>query len=197
MMSHHSEGATAMFSMAAFTQCRLPAQVFVDTSGTFLFFEFARAFGDGAWRLFTRLAREFGESVVRCRCLDPDAELYYRANFGEAAQFSFAANGAAEAYVGQLHDWPPESIADAVAYRGDVVAWAGDSGRWACWGERASGLCVLRIAAPDRLRKELVALSDDYVPVLTLSEALSDVVSSEMTAEALEGFGERMRHCYS
>jgi len=41
--------------MSPFTQRRLPAQVFSDTFGTFLFFEFARAFGDGAWRLFARL----------------------------------------------------------------------------------------------------------------------------------------------
>jgi hypothetical protein len=182
--------------MSPFTQRRLPAQVFSDTSGTFLFFEFARAFSDGAWRLFARLAREFGESMVRCRCVDPDAETYYRANFGETAQFAFAADGAVQTYLAQMHDWPPESTADAIAYRGDVVAWAGDSGQWACWGERGSGICVLRVAANDRLRKELVALSDDYVPVLMLDEALNDVVSSEMAANELEEFAGRMRSTY-
>lgn len=190
MMSLHSD------RMSPFAQRRLPAQVFSDTSGTFLFFEFARAFGDGAWRLFARLAREFCESVVRCRCVDPDAKLYYRANFGEAAQFAFAADGAVETYLAQMHSWPPQGIADAIAYRGDVVAWWGDSGQWACWGERESGICVLRVAALDRFRKELVVLSDDYVRVLTLNEALSDVASNEMTAEALDAFGEHMRHCY-
>lgn len=189
-MNLHSDG------MSPFTQRRLPEQVFSDTSGTFLFFEFARAFGDGAWRLFARLAREFGESVVRCRCVDPDAEAYYGENFGEAAQFAFAVDGAVETYLAQMHNWPPESIADAIAYRGDVVAWAGESGQWACWGERESGICVLRVVAPDRLRKELVALSDDYVPVLTLNEALNDVASNEMTAEALEAFGEHMHRSY-
>jgi hypothetical protein len=64
------------------------------------------------------------------------------------------------------------------------------------WNVIRFDLCVLRVVAPDRLRKELIALSDDYVPVLTLSEALSDVASNEMTAEALKAFGEHMRHCY-
>jgi anti-sigma factor RsiW len=55
----------------------------------------------------------------------------------------------------------------------------------------------LRVLGEDRLRKELVLLSDDYVPVLTLEEALSYVASSEMTAAELERFARSMRISYS
>ena len=87
-------------------------------------------------------------------------------------------------------------MADAIGYRADVVAWAGNSGRWACWGERQSGICVLHILGDDRLLKELIVLSDDYVPLLAMEAALNDVASSEMTAEGREEFAHGMRGSY-
>ena len=184
----------ANFPIELFSGQRLPTQVFSNSAGFFFFFEFARAFGDGAWRLFTRLAREFDEPVVWCMSVEPDSKAYYRANFGETAQFVFLADGPEKDYTERMYNWPPTSIADAIGYRADVVAWCGISGRWACWGERETGLCILHLMGDDRLRKELILLSDDYVPILTLDEALSDIVSSEMTPEELVRFARGM-HC--
>lgn len=196
-MTTHSGRPAARFPSAAFTQSKLPAQVFSDASGSFLFFEFARAFGEGAWRLFSRLAREFGEPVVWVRCIDPDANEYYQANFEEAAEFAIAATDDTHAYVDRMQHWPRESQADAMAFRADVVAWTGASGRWACWGEREFGLCVLHFVAENqRLKKELVVLSDDYVPLLALSEALTDIVAHELPPQDLVSFVSDIRGTY-
>lgn len=176
---------------------RFPQQVFAEESGHFLFFEFARAFGEGAWRLFARLAREFVEKGVWLRVVDPDAETYYRQHFGSEAEFVFPTDGTEGDYVARMHHWPAESIADAIAYRADTVVWGGASARWLCWGERESNLCALRLQCDDRLVKELILLSDEYVPVLHLGDALRDIASSEFgSVEQFERFAEEMRKAY-
>lgn len=179
------------------TNHRLPRQVFAKTTGWFLFFEYGRAFGEGAWRLFARLAREFGDPTVWFKSIEPDAQRYYLANFGMAAEFAFPAAGKEEDYVASMHKWPPTSGADAVAYRSDVAAWAGTTERWSCWGERESSLCVLRISGPDRLRKELVLLPDDYVPLVSLKGALRDIASKEIAVADFEWFAQQMQRSYA
>lgn len=191
----HSHGGK--FPSDCFSGRELPEQVFSDGTGRFLFFEFAHAFSEGAWRLFATLAAIYGDQVVLCRAVEPDANNYYEKNFGTAAEFSFPAEGTADAYVHKLHCWPGSSIADALAYRAEIVWWTGTSGAWACWGGRTSGLCVLRIALNDRGCANTVApLSGSTVPILSLDEALTDVVAGEMNGEALDAFEKQMRRFY-
>jgi hypothetical protein len=184
------------FPFACFSGRELPEQVFSDGTGKFLFIEFARAFSTGAWRLFATMASIYGDRMVLCRSVEPDANNYYERNFGTAAEFSFPVEGAADAYVEKLHCWPQSSIADALAYRAEIVWWTGDSGRWACWGGRASGLCVLRIAPTDRDWANMVAPLGGSVPILSLQEALSDVVAGEMNGAPVNAFETQMRRFY-
>lgn len=179
----------------SFSGRELPEQVFSDDTGEFLFFEFARAFSEGAWRLFTALASIYGDHAVLCRAVEPDANDYYGKNFGTPAEFSFPIEVAADSYVHKLHCWPESSIADAIAYRAEIVWWAGTSGAWACWGGRTSGLCVLRMALTGS-HCATIALLSHLVPILSLDEALSDVVAGELNGEAMDAFERQMRHYY-
>jgi len=192
-----SVGNDSAFPVRLFCLQRLPQQVFANATGCFLFFEFGRAFSEGAWRLFSRLAREFGEHLVRVKAIEPDAHAYYQHHFGEVAEFALEGSDIESAYVARMHNWPAASIADAMAYRADVAAWGGDSGRWACWGEREFNLCVLHVVSDERLIKELRLLPDDYLPILSLEDALANIVSSEFTSDALEDFAKHMRLHYA
>ena len=190
----HSAGRT--FPAHVFSGHHFPKQVFAAADGYFLFFEFARAFSEGAWCMFVRLAREFGDQMVWAKTVEPDPISFYEANFGEVAEFKFSADDSAGTYTSQMHNWPTASIADAIAYRSDVVAWAGTSGRWAAWGERELNLCVLHVVAQERLVKELVLMPDDFVPLFAVEDALSNVVSSELGAQELAAFANEMRQSY-
>jgi hypothetical protein len=181
-----------------FAQRRLPQQVFVNLSpGYFLFFEYARAFGEGAWRMFLRLAREFEDKRIWFTSIDPDAHQYYARQFGTSAEFEFEPQAYGGQYTKRMHEWPSTSVADAPAYRTDVGVWTGDSERWRCWGERQSNLCVLAVYGNERLQKELALLSDDYVPVLTIEDALRDIVSSEFEGADFDHFAEQLRQNYA
>lgn len=184
------------FPPDCFSGRELPEQVFSDETGEFLFFEFARAFSEGAWRLFTALASIYGDRAVLCRAVEPDANNYYEKHFGTPAEFSFPIEDAADLYVHKLHCWPESSIADALAYRAEIVWWVGTSGAWACWGGRTSGLCVLRIALTDSGCANTVAPLSGLVPILSLEEALTNVVAGEMNGEAMDAFEKQMRRCY-
>ncbi len=190
------QSSWAKFPSESFSGQELPEQVFSDGAGNFLLFEFARAFSEGAWRLFTALASIYGDHAVLCRAVEPDANDYYEKNFGTPAEFSFPVEDAADSYVHKLHCWPEASIADALAYRAEIVWWAGTSGAWACWGGRTSGLCVLRMALTDSRCANIVASLSHLIPILSLEEALSDVVASEINGEAMVSFEKQMRRYY-
>jgi hypothetical protein len=195
--STDSASKPTAFPKEFWTNQKLPKQVFSNATGWFLFFEYGRVFSEGAWRLFARLARESGDSTVWFKCIEPDAQCYYLANFGAAAEFAFSAGGNEDGYVARMHKWPPTSVADAVAYRGDIAAWAGSTGKWSCWGERESGLCVLSVSGPERLRKELILLPDDYVPLVELGDALRDIASREIARENFDWFAQQMQRSYA
>lgn len=186
------------FYQAGFlTQHRLPQQVFVQaTSNNFLFFEYARAFSDKTWRLFVRLAQAIGESRIWFTTFDPDAQEYYLKHFGMNSEIGFDIKAPATEYTHHMHQWPTSNLADAPAYQADVVAWVGESEQWRCWGERASGLCVLQLEGNERLRKELMLSDDTDFPILTLEEALNDVVSSEYNASKFKQFSDQFKHNY-
>ena len=147
--------------------------------------------------MLARLASEFGDSTVWVKSIEPDAQRYYLANFGAAAEFAFPAAGKEGDYVERMHKWPSTSVADAVAHRGDIAAWAGTTGKWSCWGERESSLCVLRVSGPERLRKELILLPDDYVPLVELGDALRDIVSREIAVADFDWFAQQMQRSYA
>ena|SRR5882672_5659956 len=195
--STNRESKPPAFPEELWTNHRFPRQVFSNAIGWFLFFEHGRAFSERAWRLFARLAREFGDSTVWFKSIEPDAQRYYFERFGAAAEFAFPAAGKEDDYVTRMHKWPPTSVADAVAYRGDIAAWAGTTGKWFCWGERESGLCALRVSGPERLRKELILLPDDYVPLVELGEALRDIASREIAMADFDWFAQQMQRSYA
>ncbi len=196
MMTRRSNTKTEQSLMAFFSGRRLPDQVFAQGPGNCVFLEFARAFSASAWQLFSDAALSSGDADVWCRCIDPDAEAYYASSFAQPAEFRFQARGGPDRYIARMHEWPTGSPADAVAYRGDAVAWASDSGSWACWGQRDSGLCVLRAVEGNHLQF-LSGSVAETLPVMTLDEALRDVVANELPAERRAFFAERMRLCYS
>lgn len=177
---------------------RFPERVFTCGSGRVVFFEFARAFSDGAYSLFSRLATANSDEHIWLRVMEPDADAYYRQRFGMPGEIALPAQGAADDYVARTHTWPRESIPDAIAYRGDVVVWGGPSAGWCCWGERAPNLCALLVPKHESVAYESIVRTAEQLPILTLEEALQDIVSSEFHCVAeFERFSDAMRRDYS
>ena len=135
-------------------------------------------------------------ATISAKVFEPDAHKYYGQHFGTDAEFAFSTDIDSDHYATKMHKWPSQSPADAIAYRGDVVGWTGTSGRWACWGERRVNLCVLQFDSELRLKQELFIQPDDYVPLVTLYDALS-IAGLEITSRKdYEQFAETMRSTF-
>ena len=163
---------------------RLPEALFADMSGTFVCFDFARAFESRTWNIFARLAKEFGDHSVRWRCMEPDADEYFARYFGKRAAFTIALESASSNYEDLMMQWPSTNSADTLARRSNAVGWMGNSKTWACWGERESGLCVLALRGAARVGRQLLALPDRFGPVWTVHGGRNSYSISIATANA-------------
>lgn len=183
-------------------QQRLPQQVFADTTeANYLFFEYAYAFGQRAWNLFTRLTQHYGDTRFGFTTLEPDAYAYYLKQFGEPMDAWFGITASPTEYTQQMFQRPSESRADAPAYRTDIAVWASESGRWRCWGERDLAVCVVQIHGADRRQKvrlynEIAQHEAHYVPLFTVDEVLHDVLGSAYEAAPMTEFSRQFRHNY-
>jgi hypothetical protein len=207
LQSNDAGGSAARVSTSPraglLTQHRLPQQVFAETAANdYLFFEYAHAFSVGAWHLFVRMAREYGDRGIWFTTLDPDANEYYTTQFGSSVEAWFQTEAPATEYVQHMFQWPAVSIADAPAYRADVAIWIGDTGRWRCWGERSPNVCVLQLPqreqlGNERLHNELVDQAATYIPILRLEEVLGDIICNEYDAAEFEHFSAQFRRNYA
>ncbi|WP_439529938.1 hypothetical protein [Pannonibacter sp.] len=184
------------FPTEMLTGGRLPDQVFTDKKGGYFFFEFPWSFGEEAWNFFSSISKFYGEEYIFVRCIDPDYYTYYMKNFGLKAEFCFPCHGTPEEYTETMFKFPEKNCADAVGYRGDVIAWGGSSGEWVCWGERFTGLCIFQCSLSEDEFLAFYSKLSGVFPIHTLDEALDGLVSIEFAPDEYVLFQDRMREVY-
>ncbi len=64
---------------------------------------------------------------------------------------------------------PEESPADAIVFNSEVVVWLSPSMKWAIWGERSYGICIVGLS------EEISSYKSESC--LTIDTAISDLVS--------------------
>ncbi|AST05460.1 hypothetical protein AF2641_00140 [Anoxybacillus flavithermus] len=134
-----------MASDAFYLENRLPKQVFREQFNYFLFEEFDWAMDEDFWSTIQQLSKETKDDYVLTAVLDPNPVEYFYKEFNYYNWMKLPVNLSPDEYLDVLELGPEESPADAVLYNSYTVIWLPPSMKWAIWGERSYGVCVLGI----------------------------------------------------
>ncbi|MCL6458433.1 MAG: hypothetical protein K6T85_10555 [Gorillibacterium sp.] len=148
---------------------RLPNQVFKVPFQKTVVLDFDHAMSYRFWNELEQLTELFGDSSVIMAVLDPHPVDYY---YNEFSQYNWCVlqNGTtADEYWNMLEQGPEESPADAILFNSEVVVWLSSSMKWAIWGERSYGICVLGFTDDNSDYK-----SESW---FTMDKAITDLVS--------------------
>ncbi|HEU4664239.1 MAG TPA: hypothetical protein VFS55_09440 [Dokdonella sp.] len=126
----------------------LPDSPFRSHLGHWRFEEFDWLLGPGAWASLCAFATRSGDDSILVAVLDPDPVAYYKAHFGYYNWCVVPTSLTGKEYWRTLETSPPESAADSMFVNSSVVAWTSPAAKWAIWGERRTGLCVLAADGP-------------------------------------------------
>jgi len=127
----------------------LPEQVFNDRFRRFLFEEFDWCMSSEFWLSLQELARESCDTIVLLAVLDPDPNDYFLKEFGYFNWADLPISMSASDYWDLLNAHPKDCAADSVLANSERVVWLPHSGKWAIWGERNRGVCVLATRTPE------------------------------------------------
>ena len=126
---------------------RLPNQVFNSGYCNFLFEEFDWAMSADFWDSFLRpLALASQDNHILVAVLDPDPVSYFYRKFGYYGLRKLSVNITGNNYFKILGAGPEGSPADAMLFDSEIVVWMPMSKKWALWGERSYGICILAFA---------------------------------------------------
>lgn len=129
-------------------ELRLPNQVFQSPFNVFVFEDFDWAMSADFWRTIQQLASGSADSYILMAVIEPSPIDYFFKEFGYYSWFKLPVNISADDYWSILEHAPDGSLADAVLYNSDVLVWISPSKKWAIWGERDHGVCVLATTYP-------------------------------------------------
>lgn len=121
----------------------LPEQIFRKDFVWFAFEEFDWAMSADFWPEAQRLARGSNDSSVLMAVLDPSPSDYYKKEFGVYNWAELSIGLSSDDYWSLLNHHPKSSPADSVIANSEKIVWFPESGKWAVWGERSYGVCVL------------------------------------------------------
>lgn len=124
-------------------QVRLPESPFTKRFGRYSFEEFDWMLSAGCWPALAELAKTSGDVNILLAILEPDPVRYFKTEFGIYNWAVLPVNIEKDDYWNFLNLAPGESPADSVLANSEMVLWMPSSQKWAIWGERSSGLCVL------------------------------------------------------
>ena len=122
---------------------RIPQQVFRNIFSNFLFEEFDWAMTPEFWNTIQQLSRASNDNHVIIATLDPDPQNYFYKEFAFYNWFKLPTTLSDINYYSILKEGPKESPVDALLYNTEVVIWCAPSMKWAIWGERSYGICIL------------------------------------------------------
>lgn len=128
------------------TERRIPDQVFNPSLSGFLFEEFDWAMSSEFWKTIQQLAIASKDSYILTAVLEPSPTDYFFNEFGCYNWFKLPVGITADDYWSVLQSGPKGSPADALLYNSEIVVWVSPSMKWAIWGERSYGICVLAFA---------------------------------------------------
>lgn len=150
---------------------KFPDQIFRNTGGRYLFFEYAFAFSPNACNLFFALSQ--GVGTFWCEPIDPSSEEYYQKYFFQDARLEFTTVSDPDDYWRKMNRWPrtDEDSADAIAAGAYVVGWSDDGADWSCFGHYYCGLCVINIKNDDLYEKIVANDPIGFIP-FDLAEAI-------------------------
>ncbi|MBS2773238.1 hypothetical protein KFV09_17300 [Anoxybacillus rupiensis] len=159
-----------MASNTFYIENRLPKQVFREQFNNFLFEEFDWTMDKDFWRTIEQLSRQTKDNYVLTAVLDPNPVEYFYKEFNYYNWMKLPVNLSPDEYLDVLELGPEESPADAVLYNSYTVIWLPPSMKWAIWGERSYGVCVLGL--------QDVNNSADLLPILKNWRSIDETVLS-------------------
>lgn len=90
-----------------------------------------------------QLAIETNEQFVLIAVLEPNPYEYYFNEFGYFNWVKIPTDVLDDFYFEVLEHSPAESIADSILYNSQKIVWTVPSAKWAIWGDRDYGVCIL------------------------------------------------------
>lgn len=121
----------------------LPFDVFRNQFDWHGFDEFDYAMSADFAKELYRLSLLSGDDQVLMMVLDPDPVAYFREKFGYYGLTVLETAELSGNYWQLINMAPKLSPADSVLFNSRKVVWIPLSGKWAIWGDRNLGLCIL------------------------------------------------------
>lgn len=149
---------------------RLPNLVYKVPFEKYVVLDFDHAMSRHFWSELEELIGLSGDSFAIMAVLDPHPIDYYYNEFSQYNLCVLQKGTTADEYWSMLEQGPEESPADAILINSEVVVWLSSSMKWAVWGERSYGICVLGFNNGD---------IGDYKceSWFTMDQAITDLVS--------------------
>ncbi|MBM7648083.1 hypothetical protein JOC78_001023 [Bacillus ectoiniformans] len=174
---HEFEELEKLIKNVFLTERELPQQVFQEGFGHYMFEEFDWAMTGEFWDSIKTLAKKTNDEFILAAVLEPNPIDYFFYEFGYYNWAKLPVSLSENEYSNILELGPEENSADAMLYNSDTVVWLSPSMKWAVWGERHYGICVLAFKDDNDL-----ALSS----LLKSWQPLNDVVISWVANNFLE-----------
>lgn len=159
---------TSVFS----TDRRLPDQVFNQVFRDFVFEEFDWAMSSEFWESIQQLAVLSNDSYILTAVLEPSPTDYFYHEFGYYNWFKLPVNITADDYWSVLQVGPKGSPVDAMLFNSNIVVWLSPSMKWAVWGERSYGICILAFKQGSKITTKTSVLGSWR----SVNEALTDLL---------------------
>ncbi|WP_135555444.1 hypothetical protein [Paenibacillus cymbidii] len=149
---------------------RLPNQVYKVPFEKTVVLDFDHAMSRDFWNELEGLIDLSGDPFAIMAVLDPHPVDYYYNEFSQYNWCILQEGTTADEYWNMLEQAPEESPADAISINSEVIVWLPSSMKWAIWGERSYGICVLGFDDGDIGDYECESW-------FTMDQAITDLVS--------------------
>ncbi|MFD2671624.1 diadenosine tetraphosphatase [Marinicrinis sediminis] len=154
---------------------RLPEQVFKMEFSKNYVFDFDIVMSSSFWGELERLVTLSDDQHILMAVLDPHPESYYYKEFSQYNWCILSRNFTEKEYWETIESSPEASPADAIVFNSETIVWVSSSMKWAMWGERSYGICILGIS-------DGVSTFESEVN-LTLEQAINELVSLNFGGE--------------
>jgi hypothetical protein len=137
------ENLKSLLDRIVIPSCSLPNKVFQETYNNYLFREFDFAMTESFWVEIRELANKINDDSIIMAVLSPDPLNYYYKEFGYFNWVKLKVSITPAQYMDILNLNPKDSPADSIFINSNTIVWASSSKKWAIWGEREKGVCVI------------------------------------------------------
>ncbi|MEI5907051.1 hypothetical protein WAK64_08275 [Bacillus spongiae] len=173
----------------------LPEQVFSQEFGNFKFEEFDWAMSGEFWKTLKKLAVHTNDEFVLTAVIEPNPVDYFHKEFKYYNWIKMSIDLSTDNYFELLELGPEESPADAVLYNSYTVVWLSPSMKWAIWGEREYGICVIGLNDTVHHNSKLLSSLKSWRSID--STVLSWIGANFMSEESRQKFVETIFSNYS